>query len=140
MKDVVDIQCAGKWNHNTDLLRDKYGDGKIDYLFYKKFNICPENVDASGYVTEKLFDAFAAGTIPIYQGDGNNPEPKVINRNAVIFWNFESGNNEKNIELISKLDLDDDFYRDFMMQPVFKEGAAEVVWSYFERLKAGLMW
>jgi hypothetical protein len=139
LKDVVDIQCAGKWNHNTDLLRDKYGDGKIDYLFYKKFNICPENVDASGYVTEKLFDAFAAGTIPIYQGDGNNPEPKVINRNAVIFWNFESGNNEENIKLISKLDSDDDLYREFMMQPVFKEGAAEVVWSYFERLKNGLM-
>jgi hypothetical protein len=86
LKDIVDIQCAGKWDRNTDLLKDKYGDSKRDYLFHKKFNICPENVDASGYVTEKLFDAFAAGTIPIYLGDDNNPEPKVINRNEVIFF------------------------------------------------------
>ena len=33
-----------------------------------KFAICYENTDFPGYVTEKIFDSLAAGTIPIYYG------------------------------------------------------------------------
>lgn len=33
-----------------------------------KFNICFENCEFPGYVTEKIFDSFLAGSIPIYYG------------------------------------------------------------------------
>lgn len=33
-----------------------------------KFNFCFENAEFPGYVTEKIFDAFAAGVVPIYLG------------------------------------------------------------------------
>lgn len=36
-----------------------------------KFNFCFENAAVPGYVTEKIFDSFAAGAIPIYLGAPN---------------------------------------------------------------------
>jgi alpha(1,3/1,4) fucosyltransferase len=41
---------------------------KLDALSRYTFSICFENVVLDGWVTEKIFDCFAAGTIPIYWG------------------------------------------------------------------------
>jgi len=41
---------------------------KFDILKNYKFCLCPENSVYDGYVTEKLLDAYAGGTIPIYSG------------------------------------------------------------------------
>jgi hypothetical protein len=42
---------------------------KFDLLKDYKFSLCPENSIYDGYVTEKLIDAYAGGTVPIYSGD-----------------------------------------------------------------------
>lgn len=45
---------------------------KIEILSNYKFNICLENAYGyNGYITEKIFDSFRAGTIPIYLGCPN---------------------------------------------------------------------
>lgn len=45
---------------------------KNDILSNTKFSICYENVrDLPGYITEKLFDCFFAGCVPIYWGASN---------------------------------------------------------------------
>lgn len=45
---------------------------KILLLREYKFNICYENVrDIPGYITEKIFDCFFAGCVPIYLGANN---------------------------------------------------------------------
>jgi hypothetical protein len=45
---------------------------KLDALKNYRFSICYENChNARGYVTEKIFDCFAAGVIPIYWGPSN---------------------------------------------------------------------
>ncbi len=41
---------------------------KHETLKNYKFNFCLENCVSKGYITEKLFDAFASGTVPIYKG------------------------------------------------------------------------
>jgi hypothetical protein len=41
---------------------------KFDILPEYKFCLCPENSIYDGYVTEKLIDAYAGGTVPIYSG------------------------------------------------------------------------
>lgn len=47
-------------------------DNKKDTLEKYKFAICYENAkDIPGYITEKIFDCFFAGCIPIYWGAGN---------------------------------------------------------------------
>jgi hypothetical protein len=42
---------------------------KFDLLKDYKFCLCPENSIYDGYVTEKLIDAYAGGTVPVYSGD-----------------------------------------------------------------------
>lgn len=41
---------------------------KLKVLEKYKFSLCFENTSFSGYITEKMFDCFFAGTIPIYLG------------------------------------------------------------------------
>lgn len=44
---------------------------KVRVLSAYKFNLCFENCVADGYVSEKIFDCFKAGTVPIYLGAPN---------------------------------------------------------------------
>jgi len=44
---------------------------KKDVLEKYKFSICYENASADGYITEKIFDCFFAGCVPIYLGAPN---------------------------------------------------------------------
>jgi hypothetical protein len=41
---------------------------KYEVLSNYRFSLCFENMEMSGYVTEKIFDCFYTGTIPIYLG------------------------------------------------------------------------
>lgn len=50
------LSCPGRLFHNDDALKMQYHDDKIEYLRHFKFNLTPENSDADGYVTEKLFE------------------------------------------------------------------------------------
>lgn len=43
-------------------------DDKIATLANYKFNVCFENIAYPGYVTEKIFDAMLAKTVPVYLG------------------------------------------------------------------------
>jgi len=45
---------------------------KRDVLTRTRFAICYENVrDLPGYITEKIFDCFFSGCVPVYWGAGN---------------------------------------------------------------------
>ena len=134
IKGICDVSSAGKWHNNTRDLWDEYGNDKNKYLSEFKFNICPENVDAPGYVTEKIFDAFKCGVIPIYQGACGRPEPEVINTDAVLFWDYD-GDNSETMSLIKKLNSDNVYYDNFMDQPKLKESAAEYVIACMDELR-----
>jgi hypothetical protein len=41
---------------------------KIETMTKYKFSLCFENLKMDGYITEKIFDCFFAGTVPIYWG------------------------------------------------------------------------
>ncbi len=83
------ILYAGNWKNNTSEMFIKYHNNKFDYLNQFKFYLCPENLLADAYVTEKVFDAFYCDCIPLYAGGGNYLEPKIINHNAIIRWDGE---------------------------------------------------
>lgn len=46
-------------------------ESKFDVLSRYRFCLCLENMAMDGYVTEKIFDCFYAGTIPLYLGAGD---------------------------------------------------------------------
>ena len=80
---------------------------KMAFIRKYKFNIAFENSSSPGYVTEKIMQAFAAQTVPIYYGD-----PLVerdFNPKSFLCVKDES-DIERVIEEIIRLDRDDDAY------------------------------
>jgi hypothetical protein len=59
------------WPKNRSSYRGSCSD-KIGTIKNYRFSICYENCQGvNGYITEKIFDCFAAGNIPVYWGAGN---------------------------------------------------------------------
>ena len=134
IKNIMEVKLAGTWKNNTRDLWDKYGNDKMAYVRTFRFNICPENDNTKDYVTEKLFDAFMCGCVPMYYGSNNDPEPGLINKDAVIFWDKEA-NNQKSIAKVEELYHNDKLYEDFMAQVKLLPAAEEYVIDRYARLK-----
>lgn len=135
---IEKVNCAGEFNHNDDNLKFIFNDNKIEYLKQFKFNLCPENSNAEGYVTEKLFDSFKAGCIPIYWGSLNKPEPEIINSNSVIFIQ----NNDKNIQAINQikhLNENKSAYLEFVNQDKLNKNAPEIIYAHFNALSTKII-
>ena len=80
----------------------------MNFLSQCKFTIAYENTKSfPGYVTEKVFQAYFAGTIPIYS---THPDSlKDINPEAIIAQNFFQSKKEM-IDYIKELDQNDEKY------------------------------
>ena len=88
---------------------------KKEFLSDYKFSLCFENSKTDGYISEKLFNAFEAGTIPIYYGDDTILE--LLNKKSYIHIKDESEFDEK-IELIKKIDQDDNLYEKMIKEKI----------------------
>ena len=89
---------------------------KIEFLSSYKFSIGMENSEGDGYLTEKIFDSFLAGTIPIYYGDYTIDEH--INPKTYILIRDRNDINLK-IEYIKKIDNDDELYKSILREKLF---------------------
>jgi alpha(1,3/1,4) fucosyltransferase len=58
------------WRNRNALMSLYKGEcnSKYEVLSHYNFSLCFENMEMRGYITEKIFDCFYAGTIPIYLG------------------------------------------------------------------------
>ena len=88
---------------------------KLKFLENYKFSICFENSKTDGYISEKLSDAFEAGTIPIYYGDDTVQE--LVNTKSYIHVKDENEFDEK-IELIKKIDQNDTLYEQMIREKI----------------------
>jgi len=137
LRTVADVDCAGRLLRNTEELQTLFHDDKAEFLKQYKFFICPENTSVDGYVTEKVFHSIGSGCIPIYRGSLNNPEPDVLNHDAILFWEKD----EDNASLVRKVDElwnNPALYREFFEQPRLQPNAWEVVAHYFDTLEKKL--
>lgn len=128
------VDCAGKVMHNCDDLWKVFDDEKKRYISEYKFNICPENSNCFGYVTEKLFQAIDAGCIPIYWGSDNCPEPGIFNTDAILFWD-KDGDNTALIDKIQHLNESSELYEEFARQPRLTASASSLVIKKFHDLE-----
>lgn len=117
------VSCPSSFKHNDDSLIKTFNDDKISYLRQFKFNICPENTNAMGYVTEKIFESIEAGCIPVYWGAYGNPEPEVLNQDAILM-------NIDNCVLES--------YDEMAKLPRLNDGAEQYIISLFNKLQTKL--
>jgi len=105
-------------------------DAKLDFLRAYKFHLAFENREVPGYVTEKIVDAFMAGTVPVYWGDASvkeqfNPAAFIDRRD------FDS--DEACIEHILKVDADDALYLRYLSATPFHGNQPNREWDH-ERL------
>lgn len=113
-----------------DILLDKscYNDETLLKIFNQyKFIVCFENSKTDGYITEKIFNAFLAKTIPIYDGAPNitsfiDPNSFVAFDERLIINICLLNNNEfKYNEMIcSKKIVDADYSTDDVFTNIFK--------------------
>ena len=91
-------------------------DDKMAFQSKYKFSIAFENTSYPGYSTEKLMEAFAAGTIPIYYGD-----PDIIQDfNPGAFVNcHDYPSLEDAIERVKEIDQSDELYLQIRNTPPY---------------------
>ena len=93
---------------------------KLGFLRGCKFNIAFENASTPGYTTEKIIEARAAGSVPVYWGNPLiaaelNPRAFV---NCHDFPDFDAV-----VRRVLELDADDAAYLAMLAQPIFPGGA-----------------
>lgn len=114
---------------------------KLEFQKNYKFSIAFENASTPGYTTEKLTQAFAAGTVPIYWG---NP---VVDRdfNTKSFINcHDYASFDEVISVVKRIDADDELYYSYLQEPIctpqqfeqaveMEEGMKEFILHIFEQ-------
>lgn len=128
------VSCASSFKHNDDRLWREFKQDKHTYLQSFEFNICPENSNREGYVTEKLFEAFQAGAIPIYWGSNNQPEPGLVNPQAMLLWDPHSDNAEL-LETVQRLHRSPELYQKFQQQERILPAAVDYIQERYAKLE-----
>lgn len=104
---------------------------KIAFESKHKFSLCSENSSHPGYITEKLVEAFAAGTVPIYWGAPDAVE--IFNPKAMVFANAYSSAEEV-ARRVQEIDENDELYLSMLKEPAMLiEDYAEQKWQEIER-------
>lgn len=108
------VDSGGRYKNN--LPNGEPVKDKLEFQKEYKFSIAFENSAHRGYITEKIVDAFAAGTIPIYWGA---PDIKDY-FNEKAFINVQDYSSlEEAVEKIREIDIDDDAYRKMLAEPAY---------------------
>lgn len=131
------VDYPGFFRHNTPNQLPPGYQAKLDYLRDYRFNLCPENSDAPGYVTEKVWHAHAAGCIPVYWGSGNKPEPSILNPEAILF--YDPAFPDRLGERIRRFEAAPAEMADFCQVPRFLPAAADSVYVMFIALEQRLL-
>ncbi len=99
-----------------------------EFLSKCKFTIAYENQTYPGYMTEKLFQAYFAGSVPLYYSDKKAQED--VNKKAIISAQ-EFKTEEEMVDYIIKVDQDEKKYCEIYEQPIIIDPARN-----YEVLKA----
>ncbi|MDD5707194.1 MAG: glycosyltransferase family 10 [Kiritimatiellae bacterium] len=109
------VDSGGRWRNN---IGGAVGD-KQAFLRQGKFTLAFENASTPGYVTEKIMQAFAAHTVPIYWGAPDIDQ----DFNPAAFVNcHDFASVAELVSFVEHLDRDDDAYTRMLLQPCFRDG------------------
>ena len=107
------------------------------WLSRYKFYLAFENSSRPGWITERIIDAFATHTVPIYWGD---PTVKEQFNPAAFISRLDFPSDEACIDYILQVDADDELYRRYLAASPFhdnrpnKEFDHERLLDFFERI------
>ncbi len=107
------VNSGGRYRNNIGgAVKDKFA-----FQLKHKFSIAFENCSYDGYSTEKLVEAFAANTIPIYWGDPHIGDD--FNNDAFINCH-QYANLDEVVERVKEIDNNDELYLKMMNEPILK--------------------
>ena len=118
------VHSMGSHYNNSPQVTGEPGtiSGSIEkYKILKKFKFCMSFENSSffknyyGYTTEKIYEPFIAGCVPIYWGNKKINED--FNSKCFINWH-DYGSDEATINKIIEIDSDNDMYMDYLLQPI----------------------
>lgn len=109
------VASGGRYKNNIEEFPNGVPD-KIEFESKYKFSIACENSSHSGYLSEKLLDAFAAGTVPIYWGDPD--VDKIFNKKSFIDCQKFS-NIDEIVAKVKELDENNELYLEMLREPAF---------------------
>lgn len=89
---------------------------KLPFISKFRFNLALENTIVEGYVTEKLLEALAARTVPIYWG--SDAAARDFNPNAFINVN-DYDSIDSLIRNLASIDSDNSRYLSYLRAPIF---------------------
>lgn len=127
LSDYKKVDSGGRYLNNVGM--PKGVPDKFKFESNHKFSICFENSRHSGYMTEKIVEAFAAGTVPIYWGDPL--VTTVFNREAFVNVS-DFPNVDEAIAYIKKIDNDDALYMRMLRTPALMEESKEI-WTTMQQ-------
>ena len=137
LSEIGSVEAAGVWRNNTNALKEDFGDDLSLYLEDCRFNICLENTNSDGYVTEKVFHALLGGSIPIYWGGGTYMEPEVLTGNGIVL--LGKGGAQEVAEQVKRLEVDSAYREDWLAQPILTAWANEWIEERLSLLKRKLI-
>ena len=117
------VHAPGSLCHNTDPIPkgetwEQTFELKTEYQRNFKFSLAFENTSSPGYISEKIFNAFRARTIPIYWGD---PDIEIlIDERSFINLGKCNGYAEA-IDKIREVDENDELYLNMVNTPPLKK-------------------
>lgn len=107
------VNSGGRYRNNIGgAVKDKFA-----FQFKHKFSIAFENTSYDGYTTEKIVEAFAANTIPIYWGDPRIDQD--FNNNAFVNCH-QYKNIDEVVQRIKEIDENDELYLKIINEPILK--------------------
>jgi len=115
---IKKVDSMGSYKNNMDGYRVPFGNESFDILSKYKFGITFENSSSPGYITEKPFNAYMSGSIPIYHGDQKGIKD-IFNTETMVNLHDYSSIDEV-ISKIIELDNDDELYKQYINKEIFK--------------------
>lgn len=113
------VDSAGPLFNNVGYILQR-GEGavqaKMKFLNDYKFNLCFENSSYAGYTTEKLYEAYMFGTIPIYWG--STTIECDFNTKAFLNWH-DYQDDDAFMQAIVDVDQNPELYEQMYMEPLF---------------------
>lgn len=91
---------------------DVWASAVLDFMGSYKFTLAFENANCEGYISEKLWRALVAGSVPIYMGDPSAKKWMWADKIAIFVTDFESP--KSLAEYINYLDRNDTAYLEYM--------------------------
>lgn len=109
------VDSGGKYMNNID--QPEGVEDKLEFAKKHKFSLCFENTSHPGYTTEKIVEAFAAKTIPIYWGDPS--VTKIFNSKAFVnVADYDSLDDM--VVAVQEIDENQELYLKMLQTPALK--------------------